>query len=61
MKNRIAIALLSATLGFAGAAQAGDLVFTSWGGTTQDAQKANWADGVTEATNVNVTQDGPTN
>ena len=60
MKNRIAIALLSATLGFAGAAQAQDMVFTSWGGTTQDAQKTNWAEGFTEKSKINVTQDGPT-
>jgi putative spermidine/putrescine transport system substrate-binding protein len=60
MKNRIAIALLSAALGFAGAARAEDMVFTSWGGTTQDAQKANWADGFAEASKVGVTQDGPT-
>ena len=60
MKNRIAIALLTATLGFAGMARAEDMVFTSWGGTTQDAQKANWADPFTEATKINVTQDGPT-
>jgi putative spermidine/putrescine transport system substrate-binding protein len=65
MKNRIAIALLSAalgytTLGFAGAAHAEDMVFTSWGGTTQDAQKANWAESFTEANKITVTQDGPT-
>lgn len=60
MKNRIAIALLAATLGFAGTARAEDMVFTSWGGTTQDAQKANWADSFTQMTKINVTQDGPT-
>lgn len=65
MKNRIAIALVSAalgytTLGFAGAAHADDMVFTSWGGTTQDAQKANWAESFTEANKITVTQDGPT-
>jgi putative spermidine/putrescine transport system substrate-binding protein len=60
MKNRIAAALFSAAIGFAGAAQAEDMVFTSWGGTTQDAQKANWADGFTEASKITVTQDGPT-
>lgn len=60
MKNRIAIALFSAALGFAGAASAADMVFTSWGGTTQDAQKASWADSFTEETKINVTQDGPT-
>jgi putative spermidine/putrescine transport system substrate-binding protein len=60
MKNRIAIALFSAALGLAGTAQAADMVFTSWGGTTQDAQKANWADSFTESTKIAVTQDGPT-
>lgn len=60
MKNRIAIALFSAALGFAGAASAQDMVFTSWGGTTQDAQKTHWADSFTEAAKINVTQDGPT-
>ena len=60
MKNRIAAALLTATLGFAGAASAEDMVFTSWGGTTQDAQKANWAESFTAETKINVTQDGPT-
>jgi putative spermidine/putrescine transport system substrate-binding protein len=60
MKNRIAAALFSAAIGFAGAAHAEDMVFTSWGGTTQDAQKANWAEGFTEASKIGVTQDGPT-
>jgi len=60
MKNRIAIALFSAALGFAGTAHAEDMVFTSWGGTTQDAQKASWAEGFTAESKINVTQDGPT-
>jgi putative spermidine/putrescine transport system substrate-binding protein len=60
MKNKIAIALLSAALGFAGTARAEDMVFTSWGGTTQDAQKSSWAEGFTTETKINVTQDGPT-
>jgi putative spermidine/putrescine transport system substrate-binding protein len=60
MKNKLAIALLSATLGMAGAANAEEMVFTSWGGTTQDAQKASWADPFTEQTKITVTQDGPT-
>ncbi|WP_410000581.1 ABC transporter substrate-binding protein [Mesorhizobium sp. SP-1A] len=42
------------------AASAADLVFTSWGGTTQDAQKAAWADKFTAQSGVNVLQDGPT-
>ncbi len=42
------------------AASAEDMVFTSWGGTTQDAQAASWAAPFTEKTGVNVRQDGPT-
>ena len=60
MKNRIAAALFTATLGLAGAGHAQDMVFTSWGGTTQDAQKANWAESFTADSKINVTQDGPT-
>lgn len=36
------------------------MVFTSWGGTTQDAQKSVWADGFSQADHVKVLQDGPT-
>ena len=36
------------------------MVFVSWGGTTQDAQKANWADSFTNNTSIAVVQDGPT-
>ncbi len=60
MKNKIAIALFSATLGFAGSASAQNMVFTSWGGTTQDAQKTYWAEPFTAETGIAVTQDGPT-
>jgi putative spermidine/putrescine transport system substrate-binding protein len=60
MKTKLAIALLTAAIGMAGPAAAEDMVFTSWGGTTQDAQKTNWADSFTETTKINVTQDGPT-
>lgn len=41
-------------------AQAQSIVFTSWGGTTQDAQAANWAAPFTEKTGISVVQDGPT-
>jgi len=54
------ITALAFTLTLSGAAFADDMVFTSWGGTTQDAQKAAWADKFTEATKINVLQDGPT-
>ncbi|MCF3638928.1 ABC transporter substrate-binding protein [Rhizobium sp. TRM95111] len=60
MKNWIAATLFSTALGLAGTAGAEDLVFTSWGGTTQDAQTEHWATGFTEGTKINVTQDGPT-
>ena len=60
MNKRIAITLLSATLGFAGSAAAQDMVFTSWGGTTQDAQTVSWAESFTAESGINITQDGPT-
>ncbi len=41
-------------------ALAQDMVFTSWGGSTQDAQKEAWADPLTEAEGINVLMDGPT-
>jgi putative spermidine/putrescine transport system substrate-binding protein len=36
------------------------LTFTSWGGTTQDAQRSAWTDGFAKANKVTVTQAGPT-
>src|SRR5262245_15249514 len=39
---------------------AGSLTFVSWGGTTQDGQKASWADPFTKETGIDVLQDGPT-
>lgn len=60
MKYTIAMALLSASIGFSTGASAQDVVFTSWGGTTQDAQKTYWADTFTSETSIAVTQDGPT-
>lgn len=51
---------LAAATAIAGAAQAQDMVFTSWGGTTQDAQAANWAVPFSEKTGTTVVQDGPT-
>lgn len=44
----------------AGAAQAQGMVFTSWGGTTQDAQKTDWAAPFTKQSGIKVVQDGPT-
>lgn len=37
-----------------------DMVFTSWGGTTQDAQKEAWAKPFAKQSGINVLQDGPT-
>ncbi len=54
------IAMTAALLMAASPASAKDLVFTSWGGTTQDAQKASWADPYTAAGGPAVVQDGPT-
>lgn len=39
---------------------ADDMVFTSWGGTTQDAQSKFWAEPFGEANGIKVVQDGPT-
>jgi putative spermidine/putrescine transport system substrate-binding protein len=38
----------------------GSMVFTSWGGTTQDAQKKAWAEPFASAAGVTIKQDGPT-
>lgn len=56
MKIRLTLAALAATAVMASPTFAADLVFTSWGGTTQDAQKAAWA----AKFGANVLQDGPT-
>ncbi len=60
MKAKTAIATLAIVLGASGPSLAADLVFTSWGGTTQDVQKSAWADKFTAKESVNVVQDGPT-
>ncbi|MEF0941720.1 polyamine ABC transporter substrate-binding protein [Rhizobium sp. BR 362] len=60
MKRRIALAAAAAIIAMSGAAKADTLVFTSWGGTTQDAQKAAWANPFTDKTGIVVAQDGPT-
>lgn len=41
-------------------AHADDMVFTSWGGTTQDAQGQAWAEPFSGETGINVVMDGPT-
>lgn len=55
-------ALIAAALGAFAAqgALAQEMVFTSWGGTTQDAQAAAWAEPFAETTGTAVVQDGPT-
>jgi putative spermidine/putrescine transport system substrate-binding protein len=40
--------------------QAEEMVFTSWGGTTQEAQAKSWAEPFTTETGIKVLQDGPT-
>jgi putative spermidine/putrescine transport system substrate-binding protein len=51
------IAPLSPSTAFA---QSSQIVFTSWGGTTQAAQKTHWADPFTVSSGVKVVMDGPT-
>lgn len=41
-------------------AEARSMVFTSWGGTTQDAQKKFWAEPFAKETGIKVLEDGPT-
>ncbi|NSZ19271.1 ABC transporter substrate-binding protein [Agrobacterium vitis] len=60
MKNTTIIASLALLLGVSSQALAAQLVFTSWGGTTQDVQKSAWADKFTAKEGINVLQDGPT-
>ena len=43
-----------------GPAAAKDMVFTSWGGTTQDAQKKAWVEPFEKASGITVKLDGPT-
>ena len=57
---RLKIILASLLVTAALPAAAADMVFTSWGGTTQDAQTAAWAKPFAAATGKNVLQDGPT-
>ena len=60
MKFKLGLAATAAFILTVSSAGAADLVFSSWGGTTQDAQKAAWAEKFTEKTGINVLQDGPT-
>lgn len=60
MKLKTALVAFAALTGVMSSAGAQEMVFTSWGGTTQDAQKKYWADGFTENNKITVIQDGPT-
>jgi putative spermidine/putrescine transport system substrate-binding protein len=57
---RVYLMAVAGLLLLQGAARADDMVFTSWGGTTQDAQKKAWAEPFEKATGVKVKEDGPT-
>lgn len=57
---RLEITLASLLVSAAIPAAAADMVFTSWGGTTQDAQTAAWIDPFAAESGVSVLQDGPT-
>ncbi|PDT04210.1 ABC transporter substrate-binding protein [Rhizobium chutanense] len=60
MKTTFAFAAVAAFVAVSAPAKADNMVFSSWGGTTQDAQKAAWASPFTEKTGITVVQDGPT-
>ncbi|TAW14298.1 ABC transporter substrate-binding protein (plasmid) [Rhizobium leguminosarum] len=60
MKTTFAVAAVAAFVAVSVPAHADNMVFSSWGGTTQDAQKAAWASPFTEKTGITVVQDGPT-
>jgi len=60
MRSKLVLMTCAAIFALGASAQANDLVFSSWGGTTQDAQKAAWAEKFMVATGINVLQDGPT-
>jgi putative spermidine/putrescine transport system substrate-binding protein len=60
MKTTFAFAAVASLMAVSVPAKADNLVFSSWGGTTQDAQKAAWASQFTDKTGINVVQDGPT-
>lgn len=60
MKTILGFAAAAAFMSMVVPASAAGLVFSSWGGTTQDAQKAAWANEFTDKTGISVLQDGPT-
>ncbi|WP_460418999.1 ABC transporter substrate-binding protein [Pseudomonas sp. microsymbiont 2] len=62
LSKRVTAVLSASLLALAcqAAQAAGSLNFVSWGGTTQDAQKAAWAEPFAKQTGIKVVQDGPT-
>lgn len=60
MRRRLSLGLALAVGAISPACAQGPMVFTSWGGTTQAAQKQDWAAPFTQKTGVTVLQDGPT-
>ncbi|VDC33475.1 ABC transporter substrate-binding protein [Pseudogemmobacter humi] len=59
MKHIVKAAAIAGAM-FASGASAQEMVFTSWGGTTQDAQDKNWAQPFSAATGTSIVMDGPT-
>jgi putative spermidine/putrescine transport system substrate-binding protein len=59
-RSLMTIALASCIVPSVVSAQSSQIVFTSWGGTTQQAQKKNWTDPFTAASGIKVVMDGPT-
>ena len=58
MRLKLTLAAMLASVAIPAAAA--DMVFTSWGGTTQDAQAAAWIEPFSAESGVSVLQDGPT-
>jgi len=58
MKKTLCIAAALAFLSTPASAQM--IVFSSWGGTTQDAQESEWAKPFSDSSGIAVVQDGPT-
>lgn len=57
---KISTAITLAALMLPNASYAADMVFTGWGGTTQDVETKEWADKFGAKEGVKVLQDGPT-
>jgi putative spermidine/putrescine transport system substrate-binding protein len=65
INRRQALAVLASTAALSATglrpslAQSGEMVFVSWGGTTQEAQTKAWVEPFMQQTGANVVQDGP--